>query len=905
MHLSSSRAQSATSLRSRTASLALLAAVLGTGASLQASTFFWDPLGLKSGTGSTGAGTWDASTTADWYPGSGASDAVWTTGGDIAAFQGALAAGGATVTVSGAVSTGQVQFQNTGGHYTLSGGTINMVANSGTTITGNHTIDATQDSTITSTISAAAGVTVDKWGNGALTLANTVAGGNTFASGLVIHSGSLNYSADNNLGTGGVTITTNTGSTTATLNYTGNTNYTDTRVLTFSGNGGAINVATAGSGGGKIVFSTANTITGSGPITKSGPGWLTLNKANNNTGNWTINGGVVESNLASALGASTVTVLVNSGGELCSANSQLIPYSVTAAGGTLSGDNTDLGNFSGSVTVTAASKLRLGDFFGSTNRNLTISGKLQGSGNLSLISSLSNTPTGKTLNLTGDNSGYTGVITVPVGTGATNGYNVVLGSNLGTGGSLAVSSSAAFLTTVTIKDTSSPSNGGFIPTITTPTAAIGNGGELLYQGAILNGPLDMTTVGDGFWFLGSPAAGGSTWLPNGFKPGNGSIYRLGGGGGTMFMGNPSLIDYNSTPSSIIVGDTRTNGTGTVNLAGANTLSGNTTVVAGTLLVSNTSGSALGTGNAQLNGGTFGGNGTITGTINAAAATIAPGLNSASTTIGTLTVGAASLGASTTTQMELGGTSRGTAVTNFDALVSTGAMNYGGTLKVTTINSFAPAPGNVFDLFDWKDGQISGSFSSMQLPTLAATNARWDTSQLSVNGTIAVDAATARVLAEGTSTQPNLGTAAVTGGGGNYNLASVSIIPAQAAGEIEITGLPEQPVEVLLDVADDTQTSALAGLLSQLAPQFGYSISSDKTSGILGTYQYTADYDVLLTFASRPAGEPFQFEFDFTHAGVNGAAVAIANIGVVPEPATMTSLAGIAALATTARRRRRA
>ncbi len=63
--------------------------------------------------------------------------------------------------------------------------------------------------------------------------------------------------------------------------------------------------------------------------------------------------------------------------------------------------------------------------------------------------------------------------------------------------------------------------------------------------------------------------------------------------------------------------------------------------------------------------------------------------------------------------------------------------------------------------------------------------------------------------------------------------------------------------------------------------------------------------MLLTFAGRPAGEPFQFEFDFSHAGVNGAPVAIANIGVVPEPTTITSLAGIAALASMSRRRRRA
>ncbi len=93
----------------------------------------------------------------------------------------------------------------------------------------------------------------------------------------------------------------------------------------------------------------------------------------------------------------------------------------------------------------------------------------------------------------------------------------------------------------------------------------------------------------------------------------------------------------------------------------------------------------------------------------------------------------------------------------------------------------------------------------------------DTSRLSVDGTIAVDAATARVLPEGGSTLTNLGTAAVTGSNGNYDLASVSMIPARrSSGEIEIAGLPEQPIEIFLDVTDDSQTPGkLVNSLTQL------------------------------------------------------------------------------------------
>src|SRR4051794_27055629 len=102
MHLSGKGASSATTLRSRTAGIALLTAISAVAGSSRASTFFWDPLALKTATGSTGAGTWDAATASNWYPGSGTTDVTWssTRGSDIASFKGALAAGGATVTVS-------------------------------------------------------------------------------------------------------------------------------------------------------------------------------------------------------------------------------------------------------------------------------------------------------------------------------------------------------------------------------------------------------------------------------------------------------------------------------------------------------------------------------------------------------------------------------------------------------------------------------------------------------------------------------------------------------------------------------------------------------------------------------------------------------------------------------------
>jgi autotransporter-associated beta strand protein len=56
------------------------------------------------------------------------------------------------------------------------------------------------------------------------------------------------------------------------------------------------------------------------------------------------------------------------------------------------------------------------------------------------------------------------------------------------------------------------------------------------------------------------------------------------------------------------------GTGTLTLSGSNTYSGGTTINAGTLVLTNTNGSATGTGAVQVSAGTLGGSGIISGTV---------------------------------------------------------------------------------------------------------------------------------------------------------------------------------------------------------------------------------------------------------------------------------------------------
>jgi hypothetical protein len=89
------------------------------------------------------------------------------------------------------------------------------------------------------------------------------------------------------------------------------------------------------------------------------------------------------------------------------------------------------------------------------------------------------------------------------------------------------------------------------------------------------------------------------------------------------------------------------------------------------------------------------------------------------------------GAGSSTNIEIGGTAPGT---QYDQVHVAQLLSLGGTLDVTLLNGFAPAAGSSFDIFDW--GSLSGAFSSIQLPALAA-GLQWDTSQLYTTGVLSV------------------------------------------------------------------------------------------------------------------------------------------------------------------------
>lgn len=165
------------------------------------------------------------------------------------------------------------------------------------------------------------------------------------------------------------------------------------------------------------------------------------------------------------------------------------------------------------------------------------------------------------------------------------------------------------------------------------------------------------------------------------------------------------------------------GPGAVVLAGASAYTGSTTVSDGALLIN---GSII--SNTTVNGGVLGGSGDITGNVAVnALGTIAPG-----NSIGTLSVNG-TLDLAGIADMEISKTA-GPGY-SADLIDGISTLTYGGQLKVTLeLGSDPLAAGDVWNLFD--AAAFSGTFSSYDLPVLSG-GLLWDTSKLSVDGTIGI------------------------------------------------------------------------------------------------------------------------------------------------------------------------
>jgi autotransporter-associated beta strand protein len=162
-------------------------------------------------------------------------------------------------------------------------------------------VNASKNYTISGSGSIAGFGSLTKTGSGTLTLSTI----NTFSGGANINGGILNFSTLGNLGSPAIKFGGGT------LQYaSGNSTDISVRIVTFNAGGGTIDTA-----GNNVTFSNAVGNGGTGGLTKTGAGTLTLNGANSYFGNTVVNQGALA--WASGAGISnSAALIVNSGAFL-------------------------------------------------------------------------------------------------------------------------------------------------------------------------------------------------------------------------------------------------------------------------------------------------------------------------------------------------------------------------------------------------------------------------------------------------------------------------------------------------------------------------------------------------------------------------------------------------------------
>ncbi len=579
--------------------LALVITGMAATASAQ-TTYYWDGNGAATGSGATTlAGNWGGGSASAYWgtlaAGTSATTAASLTSLDTAVFaanDGSGAANnwnaayivtlGAAQSVNGLVIAGaSVGSGNTGGTLTLAGtGSPGLtIGAGGVTMNGSNGDPALAATIGTITLAADQTWNVNNahvWSVGAAVAGNATAGNTRLWTMGYLNAFTNSYSGIISNGSGGgelaLTLNNTNGSGTG-----AGTNYISGTANTYSGKTtivrGVLQIASLQNVGGGASSLGAVTTIGSGTI-DIGSG--------TNTAGLVYNGSVAStSDRVLNLAGSTGTITISSTGA-AAANTLTLTSNLTAASGNktlaLRGTNTGANAINGII----------GDPDGATKISLTKS------------------DTGRWV-LGGANT-YSGGTTISggtlsIGSGGTLGSNVA-GNNITiNGGNLLL----AAATNIGASQTISISSGGIgvgytpasLPAVTDTTGSTGGIYGINYTGD--GAVTSLTSLYNGNWFLGSFTAG--TYTGSSLAAGNGSKYRLGGGGGTLTIQNSVLAGAND----LLVGGT---GGGGVILSNANTFTGKTTLQNGTLSVSSLNKVTGGTASSSLGAPTTTGSGTI-------------------------------------------------------------------------------------------------------------------------------------------------------------------------------------------------------------------------------------------------------------------------------------------------------